>query len=68
MLPNELANETRKTLYNNLIDAPLRTNSCGPKVAIHPVGTKSPFVMNDFHNRETNPGFSRKPGGDFYNH
>ena len=27
---------------------------------------RDPTVMNDFHTKETNRGFSRKPSGGFY--
>ena len=69
LLPKtEMEQGKRKNLYNNLIDAPLRTSSCGPVVKVHGSQGKSPFVINDDHSRETNPGYGRKENGNFYNH
>lgn len=55
----------KKMLYYRAVNAPLRPVSIGPIIANH--GTnKIGFVMNDFHLRETNPGFARNKAGGYY--
>ena len=43
----------------------LTTGNAGPCLNIHGSTTNS-FVINDFHNKQTNPGFARNNLGGFY--
>jgi len=44
----------------------LRMRTAGPMVRVFGGQTRLPDVMNDFHVRETNPGFARNELGGFF--
>mmetsp|Transcript_18617 Transcript_18617/g.18594 ORF Transcript_18617/g.18594 Transcript_18617/m.18594 type:complete len:85 (-) Transcript_18617:29-283(-) len=58
--------EMNKDLFNRALEANLRTMD-KPKMLKHKAGI-SHYVLNDFHIRETNPGFARNELGRIYNH
>ena len=52
-------------LFKQALNADLRAQRNMPSINAHPSGPVS-FVMNDYHNKETNPGFARNDMGGFY--
>jgi hypothetical protein len=64
-----LGDSVRRSLMQSALNSPIRLESPGPKVVQHGCGRLN-FVMNDYHSRETNAGFSRNHqfGGGFYTH
>ena len=52
-------------LLKNALKAELRIGSTGPGINTHGNATNA-SVMNDFHNKQTNPGFARNNLGGFY--
>ena len=62
---HETSTDFKQTILNHAMEAPLRTDTSPPKVKLvapGPVGS----TMNDFHKRETNPGYARNGSGGFY--
>ena len=62
---NSIDQNLKRTLLEKALQAPLRTDTSPPKVnliAPGPLGS----TMNDFHKRETNPGYARNGSGGFY--
>ncbi|CAG9334757.1 unnamed protein product [Blepharisma stoltei] len=57
--------EKKKELFIKAVEAPLRASSAQPKILCHKGGAGR-AVMNDFHIRETNPGFARNALGGYY--
>lgn len=57
--------EVRERLAAQVREAPLRLKTAGPLIA-KVAGGRVSAVMNDFHVRETNPGFARNKMGGFY--
>lgn len=78
-MPTKLANlaseigalreDAKKLLAKSVLSSPMRLVSAEPKIVSHGCGRLG-FVMNDYHSRETNAGFSRNHqfGGGFYTH
>lgn len=64
-----LGDDVRRSLMKSALNSPMRLDSAGPKIVQHGCGRLG-FVMNDYHSRETNPGYSRNHqfGGGFYTH
>ena len=62
---HETSGDFKQHILSHAMQAPLRTNTSPPRVnyvAPGPVGS----TMNDFHKRETNPGYARNGSGGFY--
>lgn len=57
----------KKSLLSKAAESNIRMNTGGPKITVHGSG-KLPFIMNDYHIRETNPGFARNELGNFFTH
>jgi hypothetical protein len=58
--------EAKKLILVNALSAELKVNASLPKITTIPPGPEG-SVMNDFHKRETNPGYARNgSGGGFY--
>ena len=57
--------DVQRSIVKYAMDAPIRTDLSPPKLASVQPGSKR-FVMNDFHKRETNPGFARNSSGGYY--
>lgn len=64
---NQLNASSEKTreLFLRAVEAPIRTKTAQINVVSHGGGV-SRAVMNDFHIRETNPGFARNALGGYY--
>mmetsp|Transcript_29118 Transcript_29118/g.52095 ORF Transcript_29118/g.52095 Transcript_29118/m.52095 type:complete len:165 (+) Transcript_29118:2907-3401(+) len=61
-----LREEIRKGLIETAMETPIRVTTAGPTIARHHTGRVG-GVINDYHSRETNPGFSRNDfGGGFF--
>jgi hypothetical protein len=59
--------ENRKKILNQGAKMQLRKDASLPMMKAHRVN-KIPFVPNDAHVRETNPGFARNAFGGFFTH
>lgn len=56
---------TKKKIIDEASRAQIRISTCLPKMSQSKV-RKIPFILNDFHIRETNPGFARNDLGGFF--
>ena len=59
------SSEIRDKLASRVREGPIRLKTAGPLIAKVTAG-RDGAVMNDFHVRETNPGFARNKMGGFY--
>ena len=60
-----VSKDAQKKILGSAMIAQIRYDRSPPRINIVTPGPKG-FVMNDFHNRETNPGFARNGSGGFY--
>ena len=61
----EMSPEAKNKIIYQALSAQIRKDTSPPKLVIVSSGPKG-SVMNDFHKRETNPGFARNGSGGFY--
>ena len=62
---NAINPEAQKKILSSALSAQIRVDYSPPRINIVDPGPKG-FVMNDFHKRETNPGYARNGSGGIY--
>jgi hypothetical protein len=60
-----ISQNAKKNIMQKALSAQLRHHKAAPKLIVVDSGSKG-FVMNDFHKRESNPGYARNSSGGFF--